>query len=82
MRSWSGPVETDFQGRLRFSYANRPGYPSLTPDGNIERERERESFIRNRSIASERLSQFSRDRRLRRAKKGLAPHPWAVNSAH
>jgi hypothetical protein len=25
LRSWSGPVETDFQGRLRFSYANRPG---------------------------------------------------------
>ena len=24
LRSWSGPVETDFQGRLRFSYANRP----------------------------------------------------------
>jgi hypothetical protein len=25
LRSWSGPVETDFQGRLRFSYDNRPG---------------------------------------------------------
>jgi hypothetical protein len=25
LRSWSGPVETDFQGRLRFSYANMPG---------------------------------------------------------
>ena len=24
LRSWSGPVETDFQGRLRFSYDNRP----------------------------------------------------------
>jgi len=24
LRSWSGPVETDFQGRLRFSYVNRP----------------------------------------------------------
>ncbi len=24
LRSWSGLVETDFQGRLRFSYANRP----------------------------------------------------------
>ena len=24
MRSWSGPVETDFQGRPRFSYDNRP----------------------------------------------------------
>ena len=28
LRSWSGPVETDFQGRLRFSYANRPGSES------------------------------------------------------
>jgi hypothetical protein len=25
LRSWSGPVETDFQGRLRFSYDSRPG---------------------------------------------------------
>jgi hypothetical protein len=24
LRSWSGPVETDFQGRPRFSYDNRP----------------------------------------------------------
>jgi hypothetical protein len=24
LRSWSRPVETDFQGRLRFSYANMP----------------------------------------------------------
>jgi hypothetical protein len=29
LRSWSGPVETDFQGRLRFSYANGPGDHSL-----------------------------------------------------
>jgi hypothetical protein len=27
MRSWSGPVETDFQGRLRFSSGNRPASP-------------------------------------------------------
>ena len=26
LRSWSGPVETDFQGRLRFSYANGPAH--------------------------------------------------------
>ena len=26
LRSWSGPVESDFQGRLRFSYANMPGH--------------------------------------------------------
>jgi hypothetical protein len=25
LRSWSGPVETDFQGQPRFSYANMPG---------------------------------------------------------
>jgi hypothetical protein len=32
LRSWSGPVETDFQGRLRFSYANRPGEGSVRED--------------------------------------------------
>ena len=26
LRSWSGPVETDFQGRLRFSCDSRPGH--------------------------------------------------------
>jgi hypothetical protein len=31
LRSWSGPVETDFQGRLRFSYANRPGRVAESP---------------------------------------------------
>jgi hypothetical protein len=25
LTSWSGPVETDFQGRLRFCSGNRPG---------------------------------------------------------
>ena len=29
LRSWSGPVETDFQGRLRFSYANGPASTSF-----------------------------------------------------
>jgi hypothetical protein len=25
LRSWSGPVDPEFQGRLRFSYDSRPG---------------------------------------------------------
>ena len=33
LRSWSGPVETDFQGRLRFSYDNMPGLGSYHGGG-------------------------------------------------
>ena len=37
LRSWSGPVETDFQGRPRFSSDNRPGY-CVKEGGGEERE--------------------------------------------
>jgi hypothetical protein len=48
LRSWSGPVETDFQGRLRFSSGNRPAWQwqsdsyTYSPrgiGGKVERER-------------------------------------------
>jgi len=52
LRSWSGPVETDFQGRLRFSYANRPGIVMSQSQGvtSIESRWIKETLLTMRTL--------------------------------
>jgi hypothetical protein len=73
LRSWSGPVETDFQGRLRFSYANRPARaPTDTFTGQARAKPARNRCYGCKLLSVVRLSSSHCTR----------PHPCTVTAAH